>query len=103
MKDYNTYQNLPLWISNYLYQILYNIRLDYSDRKKLKAEKKLAIILCKELYEITNKDNKVKNLLHCIKNYKVGHDGRYFRYDFPEGYEGLREYIDELSQINNWR
>ena len=35
--------------ADYLFQILFNIRCDFSSKKKLRIEKKLAIIVCKKL------------------------------------------------------
>ena len=87
--------------ADYLFQILFNIRCDFSNKKKLRIEKKLAIIVCKELIEQTGGDKKLNRLLEVIKKYKTNYDGRYFRAEFPEGYEGLREYFDRQSKLTH--
>lgn len=101
-----------------IYNLLYSIRLDFSKDSALKERRDLALKLCglaaKE-YEAraktlkkcpeeipfwgTYKENmdkakKLRILEKTINGFKAGEtDGRYFRYDFPEGYEGMLEYF----------
>lgn len=101
-----------------VYNLLYSIRLDFSKGSALKERRNLALKLCglaaKE-YEARVKDlkkypdlkhywgtyeenvdkaNKLRALEETIRGFEPGEtDGRYFRYDFPDGYEGMLEYF----------
>lgn len=101
-----------------IYNLLYSIRLDFSKDSALKERRDLALKLCglaaKEyearaktlkkcpeeipcwgtFKENMDKAKKLKTLAKAIKGFNAGEtDGRYFRDEFPEGYEGMLEYF----------
>ena len=101
-----------------IYHLLRSIRLDFSEDSALKERRDLALKLCglaakeyearakylkKHPEEIpywgTREENldrvkKLRILEETISGFLVNEtDGRYFRYDFPEGYEGMLEYF----------
>lgn len=100
-----------------IYHLLKSIRMDFGEDSALKERRALAIKLtklaakeyedraakwaekhsCRCLKDIewnADKASKLRELQKEIKGFKPGKtDGRYFRYEFPYGYEGMLEYF----------
>lgn len=101
-----------------VYNLLYSIRLDFSRDSAVKERRDLALKLCElaaKEYEARaktlkkcpeeipfwgtreanmDKASKLKALAKVIKGFKAYKtDGRYFRDDFPDGYEGMLKYF----------